>query len=146
MLAVLRRGRLRSLGTDQFTLDVTKGPLDEARRRISRSASPGHAFLSFPQLVMPKGPITRLRIAVDVRGDAAQLPVIQWSVEYQAKDAARARRTQDGGGEIRFEEPMLPGPIGVTVMVRGEPARARFTVATPGGQQTAEWTVGGDCA
>ncbi len=136
VLALIRSGRIRPLRTDEFTIDVTRSTAAEARNRISRPASPGVSLLGFPQLILPKGPLTQLTIEIAAIADNDQyLRIIDGIAEYR-----------DARGELvsvpfltTVQRITLKGiglaPVGLYLMLAGTAARIQFRIEGPAGEQ-----------
>jgi nucleoside phosphorylase len=121
-LNLIRRGRIKPLQTDQFTLDTTPGSIADARMMIPDASAPGVSYLAFPNLVVPKGPLTDIQIDIDVISKTGTLEIIKLVIEYLDRSGYRKTET-----------------IGIYTMIRGTPEKIVFSVTSPFEHQTMEW-------
>ncbi|MFA5897548.1 MAG: 5'-methylthioadenosine/S-adenosylhomocysteine nucleosidase [Hyphomicrobium sp.] len=141
-LAMLRRGRLRALQTDQYGIDVAIGSPVSARG-VFGQVSPGMALLAFPRLIVPRGPLTRLQLEVDVQGKNGPVEILQRAVQYRTPDGLRrSEATLVPPDDRARPETIEPSPVALYLMLRETPTSVRFTVETPASRQSAEWKPG----
>ncbi len=128
LFGLLSSGKFRALNTDQFKLDLTTGATALACDRIKDSVSPGNgAFLSFPKLVVPCGPLTKLKIEITVEGKNEQLNINKLVVEYldwhQKKQSISIN-----SGVCELSGPILQSSIGLYLLASGTPKSILFSV------------------
>jgi nucleoside phosphorylase len=146
-LAMIRRGRIRPLYTDQFTLNSNCGPLDLTKHHIPEPAGPGNgkvSFRGFPSLVIPKGPITNLSLSIQaITKDKTSLGIHKLVVSFVSRnDGARKAISCSQDEPITLSE-VAPQPIGVYLMLAGNAEEIRFSATTPAGHQDATWQYAG---
>src|SRR5262249_34882574 len=130
---VIARGRIRPLGTDTFHLERVLGPLANAQKVIKVRLSGDSSLLSFPRLVVPRGPITELAVTADFRGTSGSLNVLKVIGTYHDREG-RSQEVTLGQGlkpTLRFDRPIASDPIGLYAIVDGTVEAVDFTVATP---------------
>jgi nucleoside phosphorylase len=139
LLSLLKRGRLRSLQTDEFAVNVTASSPTRVRDFIKQPASPGVAMLAFDELVTPRGPLTRLLITVSAEGTHDAVPVLEGVVAFTSIDGKRVTNHFLGGACV-LDEPVAPNPVGIYLLFSSTPKRVSFTIATSGASVTHTWT------
>jgi nucleoside phosphorylase len=140
LLALLRRGRIRPLHTDEFTLDATRGPTELTRRFVPDTGSPGVAYLGFPWLVLPNGPITRLSIeTVPMDNAGNQLAIHKLVVNYVGVDG-KAVSVSDPPDEPIVLSRLSAHPVQLYLLLGGTADSVRFHVKTPAGDRDIQWT------
>jgi len=140
VLGIIRRGRIRPTGADQFKLDPTLGATADARSEIPGPAAPrGVAFLAFPRLVVPRGPLIRLTAKVEaLQKDGRKLDVLKLVVKYSDKTGI-LRKLEQHVGTIELNGLSAAAPVSVYLMLRGVPDSVKFAFSTPTSQRTAYW-------
>jgi nucleoside phosphorylase len=139
-LAMMRRGRFRALDTDQYEINLTTdSPV--AARDVLGQVNPGMALLAFPRLIVPRGPLTHLHIAMEAHGETGPIEILQRVVEYWTTNGPRRTGLTrfpvgDGG---RAPETIEPRPVGLYLMLRETPTEIRFMVETPANRRSADW-------
>lgn len=136
-IALIQRGRMRPLRTDQFTIDVRAGSPASAREVIRDVSAPGTQYLAFPQLVAPSGPLTELMIRLEPAG-AKSPRILKMVVQYHGTDGKRAAKTVDSS-EIQITGALSPAPIRAYVMLSNTASQIRFRIKTSGEEQTGTW-------
>jgi hypothetical protein len=142
LLGMLRRGRIRPLHADEFTLDTTRGTIEQTRRSIPDVASPGVAYLGFPWLVRPTGPITSLSIeaiATDRAGD--RLAIHKLVVNYVHIDGKLMSVSPPPAGPIVLSN-LAAQPLQLYLLLGGAADTILFRVKTPAGEQEIQWQNG----
>jgi nucleoside phosphorylase len=134
VLALLRRGRLRPLNTDQYEVDQRNAPPTAAAQIIGPASRV--AFQAFPRLVLPRGPLTALRIEIEAAGAAGRIHVLKHVVTYATAQGPRRLEGKSPVQRVEIAEVILPHPIGVYLMLGETPTSVRFHLTTPA--QTAE--------
>jgi nucleoside phosphorylase len=124
-LAVIKRGRIRPLKTDQFELDLYRGDIADARERI-KEISLGMSLLAFPRLVKLLGPLTGLQLSVAASGAEGPLEVINIVVEYQDRQGQQQRRTIERDTEVEIAEPITGGKSVYISSSKGRLAASSF--------------------
>lgn len=76
-LAMIQRGLIRPVQTDQFEFDLYRGSISDARERIQGAVSKGMSLLAFPRLCRPLGPLTGFRLDVTPEGQNGPLQIIE---------------------------------------------------------------------
>jgi nucleoside phosphorylase len=144
-LAIMRRGRLKPQQTDQFKLDTTVASIEVTKERIPDHIRRGFSLLGFPQLVIPKGPLTSLAIqirAVDANGGT--ICFAKQVAEYMS--GAQRRRSEFAGGASQFAttDVIDPLPIGLYLLAEGKVAKIIFEVRSASSEepQVGEWMPG----
>jgi hypothetical protein len=90
------------------------------------------AFQAFPRLVLPRGPLTALRIDIEAAGAAGvPIDVLKHVVTYATAQGPRRSEGVSPGQRVEIAETILPHPIGVYLMLRETPTGVRFRVTTP---------------
>lgn len=146
---MIRRGRFRATQADQFDLDPRPGSPVEARQVIREPTAyqayeqgvPIHlvSFQAFPQLILPKGPLTGVRIGIDVIGNNGPQNIRKVAVRYV--DIKGAKKTVESmSGSVEISEFISTAPVEVFMMSGGTPTRIDFRVATSSIQKTGEWS------
>jgi nucleoside phosphorylase len=139
-LAMLRRGRIRPLHTDEFVLDPTSGPIEQTRSFLPQSAAPGVALLGFPRLICPRGPVTAMFIDVKATAmDGSALRIDQLKIVHTPyTDDDRDERAYPPGKTVVLKQ-LAPQPIQVYLLLTAPASVIYFSVRTPAGEQTAQW-------
>jgi len=138
-IELIRRGKIRPLATDQFIVDIRCGSPGEAREVIRSVSAAGTAYLAFPRLITPKGPLTELHIQFEARSDMGPLKVLQAVLEYTVKDAKRVRQTAESADAIHVEHTILGSRIGLYFMLSASPATVSFRIKSSGAEQQGQW-------
>lgn len=138
-LAVIQRGRIRPLKTDQFELDLYRGDIAAARERI-KEISLGMSLLAFPRLVKLLGPLTGLQLSVAASGAEEPLEVVDIVVEYQDRQGRQQQRTVDRDSEVEIAEPITGGQVGVYLLLKGTPSRIEFQAKSWTTSKRAQWS------
>jgi nucleoside phosphorylase len=138
-LAMIQRGRIRPLMTDQFDLDLDRGDTAEARDRIQGAVSVGMSLLAFPRLVKSLGPLTQLRLDVAALGAEGPIEVVELVVEYEDRNGRQRGETVKRSSSIEIGEPIAKGQIGVYLLIDGTPSRIEFRAKTWAATKTAAW-------
>jgi nucleoside phosphorylase len=139
-LAMMRRGRFRALDTDQFEINLATGS-PVAAREVLGQVSPGMALLAFPRLIVPRGPLTRLHLAMEAHGKNGPIEILQRVVEYLTPTGPRRTGLAllpEANGD-RVPETIEPRPVALYLMLRETATAIRFTVETPAIRQSADW-------
>jgi nucleoside phosphorylase len=139
-LAMIRRGRLGALDTDQYEMNLaTDSPV--AARDVLGQVNPGMAVLAFPRLILPSGPLTRLHLEMEVQGKSGPVEILQRVVDYWAPDGPRRAgpALPPTGAGVRVSETIEPRPVAMYLMLRERPTAIRFKVETPAKRQIADW-------
>jgi hypothetical protein len=96
-------------------------------------------------LILPKGPLTRLQINIEVfgsdEGREKQLEIIKGVFEYTTMDGKRLRETWEFGSDVPTLRSLAPEPVGLYVMVRGTTGRLRIMASSPAVERTKKWEV-----
>ena len=125
-LAMIERGRIRPLGTDQFELDLYRGDISEVRDRIQGSVSGGMSLLAFPRLVKLLGPLTGIYLNIMAWGAEGPLRVMEMLVEFEDRNGRRRREAFKDSSEIEISEPVTSSHIGMYLFLDGRPERIKF--------------------
>ncbi len=139
-LAMIERGRIRPLGTDQFELDLYRGDISVARDRIQGAVSKGMSLLAFPRLVKLLGPLTGLRISVVASGAECPLRVIEILVEFEDRNGRQRRETFKESSEIEISEPVMSSQVGMYILLDGTPDRIEFRAKGQKSTKRAVWS------
>jgi len=124
-LAMIKRGRIRPLMTEQVRLDLYRGDVAEARARI-KQASVGMSLLAFPRLVKSLGPLTQLRLRITPSDTSGPLEIVEMVVEYENRNGQKQTRTVERSSIVAIDEQIRPGEVGVYLLINGTPARIQF--------------------
>lgn len=138
-LALIRRGRIRPLGTDEFRLDPVLGPPGEARDRIRDASAPGVAYLAFPRLVVPAGPLTEFRLTVKARSNAGPLSVRVLLLEFLDRDGKRQQVEVRNDTPVELMRPIAAHPVGAYALIAEAASDVEFEASTPAGERRAYW-------
>jgi nucleoside phosphorylase len=137
--ALLGRGRIDALHTDEFSLDAAKGSIDQTRRFIPDPGSPGISYLGFPQLVMPNGPITRLSIEAVAKDRAGkQLAVHKLVASYCGIDDKPVTVECRSDAPIALSR-LAARPVQLHFLLGGTAETVDFRVRTPAEERTIQW-------
>ncbi len=138
--AMLRRGQILPLHTDEFTLDTTKGPTDLTMTAIPDRGSPGVSYLGFPWLVRPRGPVTELHIdVIPADKDGNRLVVRKLVIRYAGTGGKPTSIDRiDPDGPLVLSR-LSAEPVGLFVMLAGEATMIRFNVSTAAAKVSADW-------
>jgi hypothetical protein len=140
LMALIRRGRIRALRSDEFMLDPTAGTPAEARAVIKDVSAPGVSLLAFPSLVGPLGPLTELTIGMEARDPhGGILSIIAMVVVFVDHHDAKRQMRIEHQVRIKLPGPIGRDPIGVFALVQGTAAKIVFDATTSAGTQHAEW-------
>jgi hypothetical protein len=139
-LAVMRRGRIRPVNTDQFVLDQTCGPIEVTRSYIPEPASPGNSLRGFPALVQPKGPITSIRLSIRATtNNGMDLNVHKLVVSFVSLETGQRTDVNWPPGEPINLAKLASEWVGLYLMLAGKPAVIQFSAKTPVEEQTTQW-------
>jgi nucleoside phosphorylase len=140
-LQLITRGQIRPLYTDLFSIDTTLGSPAEAMSLIGEGTTPGHSLCAFPRLVVPRGPLTELSIAIhasgELEGQECNLEVIRFVTQYHARGERRVSERLAGTKEYKLSKILRAKPIGAYFLLRGVPQKVTFVVRSPGLVETA---------
>jgi len=139
LLTLLRRGRIQALHTDEFDLDITRGTADQTLQMIPDLGRRGDAYLGFPWLVLPKGPITQLSIeihAIDQSGNS--LPIHKLVVKYTCIEG-KPRLDLPPPSETVTLSRLSAYPVQLYLLVGGTPGLIHFRANTPAESREIEW-------
>lgn len=125
-LAMIQRGRIRPLQTDQFEFDLYRGDAADARRRIQGAVSVGMSLLAFPRLVKPLGPLTHFRLDILPHGPAEPLEVIEMVIEYENCHGRPRIEKVERSSTAEIAEPIAASEIGVYLLIGGQPDQIEF--------------------
>lgn len=140
VLALIGRGKIRPVHTDQYDLDPTRGSSGDARKMIPDPSAPGAQLLAFPRFVVPKGPLTRLQIGIEAYGPVGSLAAFKRVIDYRDYEGNLETKTwNEGDPDICIEKPISAEPIGLFLMFRVPANRIVFRVNTWENQQEHEW-------
>jgi nucleoside phosphorylase len=139
-LGIIRRGSIRPLRTDEFDLDPAVGAPAQARELIPAVSAPGVAYLAFPRLITPQGPLTDVGIEIDARGRSGPLSISHLVIQYRSLNGDRRKKEIHDGTVARISEPVAPQPIEIYALVLGVPSAVRFTVTTPSDTKQTLWS------
>lgn len=136
---LIRRGKIRSLNADDFELDPRLESVAEATR-ILRSKSHGASPLAFPGLVVPRGPLTELRVAFAVRGKSGPLDVLEAVIRYvDLNGEVRPISLAPGQNTWGIDIPFTTAPVGLFILADGEPTAVQFEVGNSYKRLKEEW-------
>src|SRR6185437_4108538 len=135
VLELIRRGKIRPLHTDMFSLDRTQGPPAMAMSEIRQGATPGNSYCAFPRLIVPQGPLTELSIRVQASGEfenkQGDLAVTRFLVKYRARGETVPSTQFVNGNEFKLNKTLRPFPVEVYLLLRGEPRTITFQASSP---------------
>lgn len=138
-IELVRRGKIKPLATDEFIPDVRTGSPGEAREMIRSVSAPGTAYLAFPRIVMPKGPLTELHIRFETYGDHGELQVFRAVLEYAVRDGRRVREEVESANSIDIDHTIFGSTIGLYLMLSASPTKIIFKIWSYGPEQEVQW-------
>jgi hypothetical protein len=139
-LAMIRRGRVRPLQTDQFALDPTCGTIEETRSHIPDPASPGVSLRGFPQLLLPCGPITTASININAtKEDGASVRIHKLVVSCVSHDDGKRASAPYSADKPIILSKLAPEPVGVYLMLAEKAEVIRFSIKTPAEEHATLW-------
>jgi hypothetical protein len=141
VLEIIKRGKIRPIRTDQFSLDLTPGSVAEARQVIQRVSAPGNSYLAFPRLVIPKGPLTGIRIEVAASDKSGLLELAELVIRYvdrQGKNRSEVLNTPPYMFDLT--QPLPGAPLGVYLLTIGEACQIKFSVITSNTRLQDTWS------
>jgi adenosylhomocysteine nucleosidase len=144
-LAIIQRGRLKPQRTDQFELDPRVDSIKITKRWIPEPIRPGYSLLGFQSLVVPQGPLTRLKIVVTPLGvDDKELPIVKGIFDYKVEKTNAESEPKRLPSLLETDEVIKASPVGVYLLVDGMPAKVRFDVTVGWNKSTisTQWTPG----
>jgi len=128
-LEMIRRGRIKPLNADQFTLDPTLDSAAEAAKVLT-SKSIGTAPLAFRRLVVPRGPLTELRIEVTPFRMGARLRILEAMIRtLDLTNQPKEYAVEAGNNSWEIRGPFTASPVELYALVDGEPDRIAFAVS-----------------
>jgi Phosphorylase superfamily len=137
-LAVIKRGRIRPQRADQFTLDATLGPIETTRAHIPDPASPGHALVGFPALVLPRGPITALDIEFQALGADSPATIHKVVISHVPFGMERTLVSRTRERKVSLGK-LSPEPVGIYLLLSCEASIISFAVRSPAEERTIDW-------
>lgn len=140
LLALMRRGKIRSLRADEFSVSVTAASPTRARDFIPRATAPGIAMLAFDELVVPYGPLTRLSITVAAESVRGPNAVLEGVVTCVSADGTAITDRLTGAAWVT-ERPLAPHPVGLYLMLADTPTSVSLTVRTSSEPVTRIWSL-----
>jgi len=139
-LEIIRRGKIRPVRTDQFYLDPTQGSVAETRAVIQRVSAPGNSYLGFPRLIVPKGPLTGIRIQVAVSGKDGTLDLAELVIRYVDREGKiRSEVVNAPPYAVELSQHLPATPLGLYMLILGEASQIRFIVETTNTKLEATW-------
>lgn len=137
-LAMMGRGRLQPTLADQFDIDTTLASAAEARRVLPTPTVAGVAFLAFPQLVRPRGAMSRLNISVTLVSTGVVVPVLEAKVIYQSRERW-TEHTSRPGPEVQYvtKDRIDAVPVGLYMMAKTDPDLINIQIGSGSHQHSA---------
>jgi len=139
-LAMIRRGRFRPVETDQYEIDLTVGSPVVAREVFGQVRA-GMSLPAFPQLIRPRGPMTRMDLSIEAFDDQGAIQILKSNIQYWTPHGRRETESttvppESGEG---VPETIMPRPISVYLMLPRAATTIRFAVETPAKRESVEW-------
>jgi nucleoside phosphorylase len=130
-LAIIKRGRLQANLTDQFEIDVTMAAAHDVRSVIKSPSVAEVGFPGFTQLIVPKGPLTRLSIRANAMLNGKPVQVLEARLIYYV-EGERTERELHPGEVVQFEtkSPVDTRPIGLYMLAQQEVDQVDFEISS----------------
>ena len=144
-VAIIHRGRLTSQSTDQFDLDPRIDSVAITRRWIPDHLRAGYSLLGFQNLVMPLGPLTKLkRVIKPLDPTDKTLKIVKSVFDYSPEHTNAVSTIKRLSSGFETDEIIKPSPIGVYLLVEGTASKVNCDVIVGSNKvmKSTEWTPG----
>lgn len=134
---VMGRGRFRPIHTDEFDTDDALAEPSTAREVLGTPVSSAPQFIAFPRLVVPRGPLTELKISAQFVLKDGSETAAEGRVEYVTLEGQKRQMNLNRGQHVFHitgrdaRDRIAAQPIRVYFRLNTQAVSARFEVTTP---------------